>query len=162
MSPPVGCSLAQARDWLRLRVAEGERCPCCTQFAKVYKRKITSTSAAALITLWRAAGPTWAHLPTVLDRKQADEAKLLHWGLLEGETISRPDGGRAGWWRVTELGAAFVRGEVRVQKYCLIYDSRCLGLDGPDVSIVDCLGDRFDYAELLALPGRRLQVGSLI
>lgn len=162
MGPPMSGTLREAQEWLRSRVADGERCPCCTQFAKIYKRKITSTSAVALIKLWRSAGLSWAHLPTVLDRKQADEAKLLHWGLLEEETISRPDGGRAGWWRLTALGEAFVGNLARVPKYCLIYDSKCLGLDGPLVSITDCLGDRFDYAELMALPGRFTPVGGLV
>ena len=58
-------------------------------------------------------------------------------------------GGRAGWWRLTEQGSAFVQGLMKVQKYAKIYDSRLLKLDGELVTIRDVLGSRFNYDELM-------------
>lgn len=144
-------SLRDAKAWLKARLREGAACPLCDQHAQMYRRKITSTMAQAMIQLWRAAGTDWAHLPTVVGAKRADEAKLVYWGLLEEErAIKRDDGGRAGWWRLTDDGALFVHGQLHVSKYALVYNGRCFGFEGEQVSIEDCLGARFRLDELLA------------
>lgn len=147
-------TLAEARAELRELVDDGARCPCCTQFAKVYRRKITSTMARLLIRLWIEAGREWAHMPTVTSRastsaSSGDPAKLRYWGLLEEADVERDDGGRAGWWRITDDGEAYVRAALRVRKYARVYDGRCLGHDGDLVDIVDALGDRFNYRDLM-------------
>ena len=147
---PPDTSLAEAQAWLRERLEEGAPCPLCTQRAQKYRRKITGTSAAALIKMWRAGGTDFVHVPTVLGRKQADEAKMVYWGLIEEETILRPDGGRAGWWRVTDLGVDWIEGRVKMAAYAVVYDSRCLGLEpGEMVTIQEALGKRFDFAALM-------------
>jgi len=150
-------TLGEARSLLRTLVDEGERCPCCTQLAKVYKRKIHSTMARELIHFWRRAGIDWFDLPVlageISGKRRAytgDSAKLRYWGLLQENDTRREDGGRAGWWRVTDKGAAFVRDALLVPKYARIYDGRCLGLDGDPVSIRDSLGDKFRYDDLMA------------
>jgi hypothetical protein len=143
-------AVAEARAWLRERVDHGERCPVCTQLAKVYRRSITSRSARSLIALYRAVGRDWGHLPTILRDKQADEAKMAYWGLIEEERVRRPDGGRAGWWRVTAAGQEWLQGHSTVPKYARIYDGRCLGLEGPETTIHEALGTRFNLAELMA------------
>jgi hypothetical protein len=147
-------SLDAARELLRALVDEGHRCPCCTQFAKVYKRKINSTMARDLIALYRQAGRDWAYLPDVRkrsgSRSNREESKLRYWSLIQEEPAVRPDGGRSGWWRVTQFGEAFVLGRLTVPKYARIYDDRLLGHLGEEVSIMDALGDRFDYRELMA------------
>ena len=33
-------TLTEAKQWLKERLDEGTRCPCCNQYAKIYKRKI--------------------------------------------------------------------------------------------------------------------------
>lgn len=146
-------TLAQAREELRARVTDGAVCPCCTQYAKVYRRKITSQVARVLIAMHRDAGTGWVHLPTLIERKGADEAKARYWGLIEAsEDDVREDGSpRVGWWRLTPAGEAFVLDRLRVPKYAHIYDGRCLSLDDTEtVSIRDALGTRFDYRDLMA------------
>lgn len=144
-------TVADARTWVQACSLEGVNCPVCGQRAQTYRRKITGRSARALVTIYRAGGLDFVHVPTVLGGQvqRADEAKMVHWGLIEEEKTLRPDGGRAGWWRVTPKGLAFMRGEVEVKKYALIYDSRCVGQEGEWVSFEDCLGVPFDLAELL-------------
>lgn len=152
---PDSTPLGDARAWLRARVTEGQRCPCCSQFAKVYRRAVTAQMARALIFLYRDSGQQWGHWPTILKTaasgsvNRADEAKLRYWDLVEEETTVRPDGGRAGWWRVTSHGAAFVSGWVTVDRYALVFDSRCLGFTGPQVTIVEALGTTFDLEALM-------------
>lgn len=142
-------TLQQAKDWLRRRIDDGEHCPLCTQYAKVYKRKINSTMARALITLYRHdERPAFTHGPS-LPGDTHEISQLAWWGLIEEERVKRPDGGRAGFWRLTDLGEEFVTGQTTVQKYARIYDSRCLGFEGDLVDIKAAVGDKFNYDELM-------------
>lgn len=105
--------------------------------------------------MYRAGKTDWIHKPTVLRGVGAaarDESISRYWSLTEEETsVRRDDGGRAGYWRITGLGERFVLAAVRVPKYAHIYDGSCLRLSGDPVSIVDCLGDRFNYRELMGM-----------
>jgi hypothetical protein len=148
---PDSATLGEAREALRGVVFEGAKCPCCTQFAKVYKRKINSTMARTLITLYRhGKAGEYLHAPS-LPGDTHEVSQLVWWGLVEEERTRREDGGRAGWWRVTDLGRAFVLGALRLPKHALIYDSALLRLDNSEyASIEDALGSRFDLAELMS------------
>jgi hypothetical protein len=147
--------LGEAREVLRALVDEGHSCPCCTQMAKVYRRKINSTMARAMIALYRAsvyaADGEWPvlHGPS-LPGDTHEISQLSWWGLVEEERIRRPDGGRAGYWRVTPKGWKWVRQHITIPKYARIYDSRVLSLVGDPVNVQDCLGSRFSYVELMA------------
>lgn len=149
-------TLAEARAELRELVDDGHACPCCTQFAKVYRRKIHATMARQLVYFYRRAGTDWFDLPQLSGEVTGtrawggDAAKLRYWALLVEADIERDDGGRAGWWRLTSDGVLFVCDELRVPKYARIYDGRCLGLIGEPIGIRDALGDRFDYRELMS------------
>jgi hypothetical protein len=149
-------TLREARDLLRERVGDGETCPCCAQFAKVYRRKISGTMARRLRD-FRTAVPAgeFGHLPTVLGRGSDGEfAKLRYWGLIaEERRLRRDDGGRAGFWKVTQLGEDFIAGRITVPMYAHVYDGRRLSLSGKEVSFVETLGEPFDYSELMALEG---------
>lgn len=143
---------------LRELVDDGCSCPLCTQFAKVYRRKIHATMARELIHFYRRAGVgEWFDLPLlageVSGKRRAytgDSAKLRYWGLMVENDARREDGGRAGWWQVTERGRAWVLRQLLIPKYARVYDGRCLGHEGEHVSILDALGTRFDYHELMA------------
>lgn len=155
LAPVPGMTLVEARAWLSQQLTEGARCPCCTQVAREYRRRLNSGMAYALCVLYRSnRGVGWVHKPTVLRGVGAaarDESLLRHWGLLEESVEQRPDGGRAGWWRVTELGAAFVRGETRVREYVVMFGNRPLRLEGGYIDIERALGSRFNYRELIGV-----------
>jgi hypothetical protein len=147
-------TLGEAKMLLRELAYEGHACPCCTQLVKVYKRKVNSSMAADLIAMWRAFHREWGYLPDL--RRHAslkgnrEESKLRYWGLVEEEPERRPDGGRAGWWRVTPKGADWIQQRTWIPKYALIYDGKFLRYDGSErVTIRDALGDGFDYNELM-------------
>lgn len=142
--------LVQAKAWLRAKIDEGARCPCCNQMAKVYKRKINSGMAKALIVMYKHAGTDWFYLPDIRSRWQGrDEAVLRYFGLIEEATERRDDGGRAGWWRVTDVGQLYVLNRAQTYKYARVYDGKCLGLVGDLCGIKEALGDKFDYSELM-------------
>ena len=146
--------LGDAKDWLRARLADGAECPCCTQFAKVYPRQLNSHTARMLIAMndRHKRGEQWIYLPG-LHMGHADEAKARYWGLIEAmPNVVRPDGSkRTGWWRLTQHGKDFVYCRIKVPKYALIYNKRCLKLDASkgEVSIREVLGTGFNYNDLM-------------
>lgn len=142
-------SLAEAKAWLRERVEDGEICPCCKQRAQVYERTINAGMAISLITMYKAAGKDFQHVPTTVGGKSREEGKLRYWGLVEEERRVRPDGGRAGFWRVTDAGEAFLFRRLAVVKWARVYAKQVLKLHGPRWTIDDALGTKFDYAELM-------------
>lgn len=148
---PDHVTLGEARRWLlQEAIGTGGLCPCCAQRSQVYKRVITSAMARDLITLVRTVATAQPfHLPTVLGYG-GDVAKLAYWGLLTEGRRLRDDGGRAGWWQLTNLASPFAHGAVMLPRYAHVYNGRFLGLSGDLVSIVQCLGKRFNLAQLLA------------
>jgi len=143
-------SLEDARAWLRDRVDDGQSCPCCGQMAKVYRRKLTASIGCVLIRMWRESRDEWIYMPRIRSAGQ-DEVIARFWFLIEGDDAVRDDGSkRNGWWRLTNLGVAFVHNEIKLPKYARIYNNRLLNLDAEQsVSIIDVLGTKFDYAELM-------------
>lgn len=147
---PTHTPLAQLKAWLRSEADNGATCPVCEQHVQVYRRKINAGMARSLIEMYRAGGLGWIHVPTQVGARSREEGKLAYWGLVEEEKILRPDGGRAGYWRVTPLGELFLRNQCTLPKYARIYNGRVLSLDPREkVTIKDALGARFDYSELM-------------
>lgn len=144
----VNDTIAQGKAWLRARLDKGDHCPLCNQMAKMYKRKINSTMARALINLWNLCGRSFGHGPS-LPGDSHEISQLVWWGLIEEESRIRPDGGRAGWWRITDKGELFVTGQLNVPKYAKIYDGNVFGLEGDPTNIQDALGSKFNYEELM-------------
>lgn len=144
-------TLAEVRAWMQEQLAtrKGTVCPCCDRFAKRYHRKITSTSVRGMIALYRQAGMGYGHIATVMDRQQADETKMAYWGLIVEERTLRPDGGRAGYWAITPKGLEWLMNLSTVPKYVWTYNGEVLGFDGEQVSVLDALGTKFSYAELM-------------
>lgn len=146
-------TLAEAKALLRERVffGDGLLCPCCSQRAKVYRRRVHATLAVAAIAIYRAGGTRLFVHNASLPGDTHESSQLSWWGLIEEERVRRPDGGRAGWWRTTSLGADFVGGQATIPKYVLIYDACVRGFEGAQVTIHDCLGEKFNYRELMGL-----------
>lgn len=149
MALPDSTPIGTARDWTRQRAETGVTCPVCTQKVKVYRRKINSGMARSLIAMYVIARTDWVHVPTQIGSRSREEGKLAYWGLVEESQTARDDGGRAGWWRVTSKGEAFVQQQLNVPSHARVYDGRVLGLVGEATSIVDALGAKFSYSELM-------------
>lgn len=150
-TPPAPSEpLADVRTWLQDRLEQGVPCPCCDQLAKVYRRRVNSGMARGLIRFFQRHRTDWGHQPSVpgLARLGGEWARLTYWGLIEEAGEKRDDGGRAGWWRITEAGEAYLRG-AQLPRYAHIYNGRCLNVDGEGVTISDALGAPFDLAALL-------------
>lgn len=136
---------------------KGTCCPSCGQFVKVYRRKLNSAMAVALISVYRyfeqPSADEWLHVAKhLVSRKiqRSDEAKLVYWDLLRPLSAERPDGSkRNGFYKITEKGRQFVRGEINVPAYVNVFNQTVYGFSDETTSIVEALGSRFNYAELM-------------
>lgn len=154
---PWSMPLGAAREVLLENLDEGAGCPCCGRHAQRYRRQINVEMARTLIALYRQHGRSWANLKDVrrgAKTSNREESKLRYWGLLEEEkTVRRDDGGRAGWWRVTERGERFALGNLAVPQYALEFHRKCVGFEGEMRTIEVALGKKFNLAELLGREG---------
>ncbi len=144
-------TLAEARQWLADNIIKGIQCPCCEQKVKLYRRQINSGMARSLIAIY-LHGPAgeWVHVPTSVGARSREEGKLRYWGLVEERMeVARADGGRAGYWRITDAGRAWVTGQSTVPKYVTVYNNTVYAIYGPPVGVADALGTSFDYTDLM-------------
>ena len=162
-------TLSQAKQWLRERVINGEakECPCCTQLAKVYKRKLNSGMAVILLVMHQAPRG-WIHIQQYLAERtfqpnvkkalaNREWAKLSYWGLLREATDDDKDlafeGSKTtGYWMLTPAGEQFVLGQRAVPKHIHLFDGRMLGHSDESITIQQALGDKFDYQQLMDAP----------
>jgi hypothetical protein len=158
-------TLHEAKKWLRGMSKKGAKCPCCTQLAKIYRRKLNSSMAYILLIIvreYRLNGGAFIHVPSMINRKgmepavaaavRGDWAKLAFWGLIEEKKKDDDDTQKrtSGKWRPTGLGIAFVNDKATVPRYCNFYDGRALSFsDDEKTTIKDALGDKFDYVDLM-------------
>lgn len=160
MRHPDELSLGGARQWLRGQVDKGAPCPCCTQFAKVYRRKLNSSMARALIHLTRHTEPgEFVHIFTFARRfgfQHSDVPTLRFWGFLEASHTEpgappheRSAGAKeSGVWAITDAGRAFVKGAPAPLRVHL-FGGRRLGASDATTTIRQALGDKFDYEQLM-------------
>lgn len=159
-------TFADARPVLRAlaETNDGADCPLCAQKVKIYKRKLTSVSARAVRALYATHGCDFGSLPDVAREHLPDVANQggflvlgAHWGLIEEERRHRPDGGRTGWWRVTDLGIEWLNGDARLPAYAHIYAGECIGFSGEMVGIASVLEEHFHLGETMRPAGPEAQ-----
>jgi hypothetical protein len=71
-----------------------------------------------------------------------DYAKLRHWGLVEQVEYGR--------WRLTPLGAEWLRGRAEVRRTAITYNKRLVRFDEGPMTVFDCYGNRAAFAAMVA------------
>lgn len=161
--PPPLDTLQEAKAWLReAAVGRGANCPCCNRFTKFYKRPISYGMAYVLIMMHRYdVKNTFFHVQEHIAKQPIDDdlktkvrgdfAKLRYWGFIEEKPGAQEDGNpHNGYWRITDHGRAFVRGEFDVPAHAVTYKTKCLRMiDKKRVTIKDALRKKFHYDKLM-------------
>lgn len=134
------------------------RCPTCDKLYAQTSRKITRADATFLASLY-ALGPGWHHYKTV-KRSSRNYNVLQLFGLAvsardatdEEKQQLRDRGGKVpGYWKISELGKAFVSGDASLPSKAL-YDPKSkmvLNYSTDSILFTDILED-FDFETLLA------------
>lgn len=160
-----GNTIAEAKEFLRNNWKKGVPCPCCTQFVKLYKRKLNSGMAWTLVKIYIETKSTisdthplsaqhlsWIPVKEFLRVNKYhnghDWTLLQHWGLLEERKTDEglPSSGR---WRITESGKAFVDMKLMVPKHISFFNSKEWERSDELINIKQALGDKFNYDELM-------------
>lgn len=146
-------TISEAKTYINNNIKEGSRCPCCNKFVKLYRRRMNGSSVSALIklnNLHRMNGYNkYFHSSKEYLNFAGDFAKLAHWDLIEAMPNDDKDKSHSGYWKITEKGIAFVNGSITVPSHILLYNAKCYGVEGDEVSIKDILGTKFSYEELM-------------
>lgn len=169
--PPSHYELNELRQWVQVRLEKpgGIRCPVCAQHAQAYKRKITKSMVNVMGRMLAiqgermlsltdaikpgntfetdASGKRWVHLPHV-KQESRDATMLAYWGLIEEWSVVREDGGRAGYWRVTDEGIEFLKGEMRVFTYAHVYRGERYAFSGDQITVHD-VAPKFNLNDLM-------------
>lgn len=147
----TGMAVSEARVFVAANRKKGCDCPVCDQYVREYGRSIHTSMALVLIALHKRFDANdaleWLHVSRFPRAPRfninGDYNYLRHWGLLQ------PHPEWTGYWRVTELGHQFVRGEVRVPKRVFLLNNERVGASDQTISIWDALGNGFDYTALM-------------
>jgi hypothetical protein len=140
-------------DWAETIGANGGHCPCCDRWGKVYGRTINQTMARAAA--WLAshtADGSWVDVPEMAPRwllRSSQLTILRWWGLIEGQQNDDTKKRSSGKWRITRLGLDWVKGKAQVHQKAFTYNNRVVRFEGPLISISDCMGEFFDYSQMM-------------
>jgi hypothetical protein len=134
---------------------KGTRCPMCNSFLKLYKRKLTSSMAYALILFYRSGNQDWIHaenyfkgLDNIPYSIRGDFPKLRFWGLIEKKSGEKDDKNPDnGYYRISDSGIAFVKYKVKVPVHALIYKNVVEDFSSELMDIKQALGKKFRYDE---------------
>ena len=149
-------TLKEAKAFLRENWEAGATCPCCTQNVKKYPRPIHGSMAYLLIRLYKLDrnNPDYYHVTQIYDKGKSngsdDFSKFQVWGMIEQRTKEDGQKGRtSGYWKITEKGRQWVRGEITVPSHAYMFNKKCYGFSEDGVTIREALGIKFDYEELI-------------
>ena len=172
-------TLDEAIGVVRDGLTEGVDCPCCGQYAKMYKRALNSGMTSSLLWLvqqsmvsddpygWVNVGET---APAWLLRTK-ELATTRHWGLIERrekDSLEEGEEGDAGVdaggkrtsgiWRPLPLGVEFAYDRTDVPRHVFLYNNVCAGFSEERVRLQEALADRFNYREMMSSRERPLRV----
>ena len=108
-----------------------QKCPHCGAKMDSYRHAMSKNLAEGLRKLYIAGGEGHAQTIGMSKSEFTNFQKLQYWNLIEKT-------GRAGVWRITERGKAFVHGEKGVPHYAITYRGRVLKYDGELINFSDC------------------------
>lgn len=155
MTEQVGFNFDSERP---LDVLKGERCPRCNQWAQKYHRNINDAMVLGLlacVTIFKKSND-WVHYndidKIVFDRhgkKPAEFSKLRFWGFIIKCPNDNPRKKSSGYWKPTETGIAFLRGETKAMKRAWLYDNKLVDWEGPQITVMEALSKKFDYQKLM-------------
>jgi tRNA(His) 5'-end guanylyltransferase len=145
-------TIQEAKIYLRENFDKGVNCPCCGQFVKLYKRKLNSVMARCLIKMTSLQNG-YNHVREIVkgisDTGTNDFSKLKYWGLIEEMNNDDLDKKTSGYWRLTKQGLLFAKNQINVPKYAEIYNTKLIGFSAEQTNIIDSLGTKFNYNELM-------------
>jgi hypothetical protein len=144
-------TLGAARGWMREQARQpgGACCPVCRRPGRIDRRGVERVVTRSLLAAWRQFGRgdfRVAELRDVSPLAGRKFSQLRYWGLVEDATGDRPRPRSYRWWRITDLGEAWLRGKVGVPRFAYFYNREMLGYDTAgeqEWTVRDVLGEEY-------------------
>jgi hypothetical protein len=137
-------------------VKKGANCPCCQQFAKIYRRSLTYSMVHALALIYKSGTKDYFHVEEYLkdvdcsSSVRGDFPKLRFWLMLKAFDGPREDGSkRNGYYKITSLGEQFLKGKIEVPSFVKIYNNKKYGESEEMINIEQAVKNKFNYRELM-------------
>lgn len=149
-------NVVKERFWSFLKEGGTSNCPVCGRFSHFNRFRINKAMIDDMIGLARYQIKSefdegWVHHSRFLTRRSRDFYNLKRWGLVEPKpNDTEKDQPTSGYWRITEKGVDFMRGEMSVPTYAFVFDDKVQGWSTEEVDIHQIRGDQFSYEEMLA------------
>jgi hypothetical protein len=148
-------TLAEARAYVAAGLDRGVDCPCCGQRAQRYLRRMYAANASWLIALVRKYEVTqdWVHIKDpALPSIGGDYGKCRWFGLIvpAPHEIRGSNKKSSGLWRPTHEGIEYVFGKRTIPRAVIVFNDRAEGFVGPQTSIIEALGRKFDWYQLMS------------
>jgi len=129
------------------------RCTVCDQHVKEYRKSLSSNSARflfSLVSISKTKKDGWVHYSDCIYHSR-NYPEVAYWGLAHTKSDESKQKKTSGYWKPTQLGIDFVKNKnVTIPKYVHIYNGKITKIDdSTKVSILDALGTKFDYSELM-------------
>lgn len=139
---------------IRSKCEKGVYCPYCGQWARKYRKSLSSPIARFILKLYHAQQthdrPYTTRELYPRDNKASTEGVLArHWGLIEVLDGTNSGGAPAGSYRLTDKGRQFALGRLFLPSHVYLYNGELLGMDGPMRDIHTALGKKWSYQELM-------------
>ncbi len=133
---------------------KGLNCVTCKQLVKLWPQSLHSKQGSWLIALCKEYERTgdWVGIKEFNHKTKmlgGDYAKLRYWDLVEQHDNTDEDKRASGLWRPTAKGIQFYRNQITVPKTVATYDGVPRAFIGDNVNIIQVLGKKFSYQELL-------------
>jgi hypothetical protein len=151
--------LFEAMQYLQDNWDKGVDCPCCHRFVKKYPYKLNSNACLSLIyinNLGENNQDGWVHVQREFKNVYNSNATamsyiiLKHWRFIEPKRNEKDLTKKmSGYWRITDKGKQFIRGNIEVPKTVLVYKDQAKGFAGEMVNIKQALKNKFNYSELM-------------
>lgn len=140
---------------LSAKQRDGYTCQCCGSYIKLYRRSFNSNMSVALLALYKHTNGEFVKVEKFLSehgyQRCGDFSYLRHYGLIEALKEKREDNSsRNGFYRITAIGRLFCEGKILVKEKFLIQNNKILGFEGREISIIEALGNKFSYTELMS------------
>ena len=155
VNPFEGATLEQAHEiWKDVIKGEGDGCPVCERWGKMYKRPIGGTMVRQLLWLcqqnprddgWidvQDTAPVWM-------LRSPQLGTLRYWGFVIAPHNPGGKTASAGLWKPTDLGLMFAYGRITAPKYKYVYNDTVYDSEGPEVYVSDCLTDKHKHEDIL-------------
>lgn len=142
-------TIKEAKQHLRENWVKGVNCACCGQFVKRYSYKLNVSIAVTLIEMYNLK-KEWVHVNTEISPTSGGYFSLAqHWKLIYQKPLEGEDKKGSGYWALTDKGRDFVLNRIIVPTHVHMFDGRVLGFAEEHTSIVEALGKKFSYSELM-------------